>query len=275
MTEARIELAIAAGDQDGPSHIRRQYASYPFHICRPHVFAGDPAGMITLYMQSASGGVYEGDRHTLSFTVEAGAQAHVTTQAATVVRSMERDSASITLAVEAGPASHLEFIPDATILFPEARLYSSLRVVADPTASVLISDAFLGHDPQDRQRPFGLMASDLTFARPGAEPCVRDRFVLTGSQFAAGLAGLNGRYAAHATLFAFHPGDKGEAVLRALRAVLDMDGVYAGASPLPSGAGTWCRLLAEDGAALKTATTAAWSAVRWALCGTKPRPRRK
>ena len=275
MSESRIELAIAAGAEDGPSHIGRQFASYPFHICRPHLFADDPAGMITVYLQSASGGIYEGDRHAIDLSVESGAQAHVTTQAASVVRSMECDKAQVTLTVKAEADSHLEFIPDATILFPEARLLSSLRVTAAPTATVLVSDAFLGHDPQDRQRSFGLIESDLTFARPGAEPCVRDRFALTGARFAAGLAGLNGRYAAQATLYAFHPIEKGDSVLRALRAVLDIPGVYAGASPLPSGAGTWSRILAEDGAALKAATTAAWSAVRWALCGTKPRPRRK
>ena len=42
---AEIEFGRAP---DGRTFIKQQFASYPFHVCRPHSFAGDPEGMITL-----------------------------------------------------------------------------------------------------------------------------------------------------------------------------------------------------------------------------------
>ena len=67
-----------------------------------------------------------------------------------------------------------------------------------------------------------------------------------------------------------------DALLSRLRTALDAsEGVYGGASALPGGHGVWVRLLAADGAALRAAMTAAWSAMRTELCGHPPKARRK
>ena len=54
----------------------------------------DHPGLATLYVQSCSGGIYEDDRLDLTLATAQGAEAHVSTQAATVVHSMPSGSAS-------------------------------------------------------------------------------------------------------------------------------------------------------------------------------------
>ena len=46
---------------DSKTFISDQYVAYPFHLTRPFYFEGDPDGMLSLYLQSASGGIYRGD----------------------------------------------------------------------------------------------------------------------------------------------------------------------------------------------------------------------
>ena len=69
----------------GQTFVKRQFAAYPFHICRPHYFAGDPAGMVTLYLQSLSGGIYEHERLSLSVAAQPRTRVHLTSQASTIV----------------------------------------------------------------------------------------------------------------------------------------------------------------------------------------------
>src|SRR5262245_37447331 len=72
----------------GDTYLSRQQVGYPYHICGLHRFAGDPAGMMSLYVQSCAGGIFQQDRLRQSFIVEEGALAHVTTTASTIVHGM-------------------------------------------------------------------------------------------------------------------------------------------------------------------------------------------
>lgn len=274
MTEGRAELVFAR-EAGAATYLRRQFANYPFHICRPHTYADDPAGMVTLYLQSLSGGIYQDERLKVNLTAEAETGAHVTTQAATVVRGMESGSAGLDVTIEAGPESFVEYLPDAGILFPGACLSSRVQVCAHETATVIVGDSFLDHDPKDQRRPFGWYRGELQFAFQGDEPCVRDRFTVTGAAFRDGASGINGAYPTQGTLYVFHRGDATETLIESMRSALEIDGVYAGASLLPGSAGIWARILASDGATLKSAMGAAWSAAREGLCGRRPAPRRK
>jgi hypothetical protein len=76
-TRGRLEIVFAR-DPSGRAYLRRQYASYPYHVCRPLSFAGDPAGMATIYVQSCAGGIFRDDRLHEHIVAEEGAAAHTT-----------------------------------------------------------------------------------------------------------------------------------------------------------------------------------------------------
>jgi urease accessory protein len=272
--QGRLELGFAVG-ADGVTRVARQFASYPFHLCRPFRFAGDPPEMATLYVQSCSGGIYDGDRLSLGITAPAQAQLHVTTQAATIVRSMRGSGARQESRVEAGAGSLTEYLPDPLILFPQARLETSLRVSADREARVLTGEAFLLHDPLGLRRPFAHLVSLVEVEERGSgRLLLRDRLAVRGEDWTARTEGVAEDAAGTATLVILSPDVP--SLVTGLRSAMDaIPGLWGGASLLPRGVGGLCRFLARDGRALRAGLDAVWRVTRLHWTGTEPRSRRK
>jgi urease accessory protein len=271
----RIDLTFRRAP-DGGTFLGRQYASYPFHICRPHRYVGDPSGMATLYLQSVAGGLFESDRLEVRIAAESGTALHVTSQASTVVHSMTGDHAEHAVTIEAGEGALVEYLPDATILFPQARLASRIQIQAHETASVICADAFLAHDPSGSSAMFDRLDSDMTVARPTGQVLVRDRFRITGDLLRRNLPGLNGPWIAQATVMVIHRGPSLDALLENIRAELEpLPDIFAGASRLPGDVGVWTRILACDGHALRTAVLAVWACAREQITAKRPGVRRK
>ena len=70
-TGPQVDLVFARAP-DGRSYISHQRVGYPFHITRPFYLDPEPAGLLTLYLQSVSGGIYRGERLALSLKAKAG-----------------------------------------------------------------------------------------------------------------------------------------------------------------------------------------------------------
>ncbi len=269
---AEIEFGRAP---DGRTFVKRQFASYPFHVCRPHSFAGDPEGMVTLYLQSLSGGIYEDERLSLAIAAEPGTRAHVTSQASTIVHSMETGQAGVVVSLDAHEGSLVEYLSDPLILFPGARLSSTLKVRRHATATVICADAFLAHDPEGGERIFDCLDSRLEVEDSAGQLLARDRFLLTGERHRQQTA-RKSHHNALATVFVLTGNDDPVPILGAVRGALAaLPEAYAGASLLPNHCGLWARILTPDGASLRTAMHAAWAAAREAITGTRPRVRRK
>ena len=271
----RAEMVFAASPS-GETFLARQYAAYPFHLCRPHRYAGDPAGMATLYLQSIAGGIFEGDRLVETIVVNAGAQAHVTTQAATIVHAMERADAQLSIDLSLGEGAFLEYLPDAMILFPHARLTGRTALRLGASAGAIVGESFLHHDPTGRHRFFDWFHSEFSVLDAAGELLVLDRFRLMGTELGGDETGAMGSYRGHGWLAAIGKDCGGARPLEALRAALaEIPGIYAGSSELPNGAGCWLRILAADGAALRQAMQTGWRALRRNLTGVEPAIRRK
>ena len=158
--KSRLELtfARARGETTFLSH---QYASYPFHVCRAQYLDPAPVGLASLYIQSSAGGLYEGDRLEIAIRAEADAQAHVTTQASSIVHRSRGPAASqdVSLSVEAGGL--LEYLPDPNILFSGAVCFSRLRLSLADGGRAILSESFIGHDPEGQGRPFERYLSEM------------------------------------------------------------------------------------------------------------------
>lgn len=275
--QADIEFARSAG---GATGIRRQRVGYPFHLGRALHLSGDPAGMPTVYLQSCSGGIFQRDDLRIRIAAGEGASAHVTSAASTVVHGMEAASARQVVEIDAAAGSLLEYLPDPLILFPRARLLNVVRITIDPQASVLLGDAMILHDPRSSQGGkrdvFELLESETVVHDPAGRLLVRDRFRISGDDLAHALPGVNGRYLAQATFFAFTATRPATTLVDALRSALFLvPEVYAAASALPNGAGAWVRVLAHDAIGVRAALHAAWAAARTVLTGQAPAARRK
>jgi urease accessory protein len=271
-----LDLEFAA-DADGRTYLKRQYARYPFPVCRLQYQDRDLPDLATLYLQSCSGGIYEDDRLDLRLAMGEGAKAHVSTQAATVVHSMPAGSAEQRMRIACAPGSYLEYLPDPQILFPGSSCRSRVSVGLSGDGIAVVSDSFLQHDPNGSGGTFTAYLSEIVIEDADGAALAIDRLNIDGLAFQSGRPGISGAYAAQGTMIVAGLDLPAAAILAALRAIgRDGDAEAAvGASQLPNSAGVLVRVLAADGVALRRAMHLAWSAVRSALTGAAPAERRK
>jgi len=255
-------------DLAGRTFLARQFVTYPFFLTQPFYLDETLPGMPSLILQSVSGGLYQDERLAMSVTAEVGAQVHCTTQSATVVHSMaEHRHASQVVTISAAEDALVEYLPGPVILFPHANLRTTLDIVLAPSATVMVSDAFLVHDPAAQSRRFGSLLSATSVRRPDGRLLCRDRLQVTGDERTLAAPGVLHHFQAQGTVWVLSSSPTIE-LLEGLRAALNgVSGLYAGASTLPNQAGVWARLLASDALVLHRGFSAAWSAVRRVLTG--------
>ncbi len=275
VTSPHVSLSFKR-DPSGQTFIAKQRTTYPFTLTQPFCLDRAPHGMLTLMLQSISGGVYENERLALDFSVEDGACVHLTTQGATVVHSMrEGRVATQQVSIRAGKGSFVEYLPDPLALFPQAHFRSSVHIAVEEGATVISGDAFGLHDPDALGRPFGSIFNETVFQRADGQRHCADRFEMSGHEFVASLPSALRRYQTQGTFWVVSDHDT-EELVTAVRTALDpLPGIYAGASILPGNAGVWMRVLAVDAIALRSAFHAVWRAVRLCLTGVEPPSRRK
>ncbi len=275
LSDSRLEMSFRL-DPEQRSYLSEQYFTYPFHVCRAQYMDKSLPGMATMYLQSCSGGVFKGDRLATVIDAAEGAQVHVTTQASTIIHRMEEDFAHQTIEINGAEGALIEYLPNSTILFPEAKLRSSITVTRDPGCDVILCDSFLSHDPEGSEKPFSWLENELIVQNPDGDIEVVDRFHVTGDQFRTGETGKFNAYTVHGTFAVLSNSVETQLLLDVLRACPALEGdVFSGISSLSNDAGCWVRFLAVDGISADKYVQSLWFAAREALTGHPPTKRRK
>ena len=275
LSDSRLEMSFKV-DPEQRSYLSKQYFTYPFHVCRAQYMDKSLPGMATMYLQSCSGGVFKGDRLATVIDVAEGAQVHVTTQASTIIHRMEEDFAHQTIEINCAEGALVEYLPNSIILFPEAKLRSSITVTRDPGCDVILCDAFLTHDPEGSEKPFGWLENELIVQNHEGDIEIIDRFHVTGDQFRTGETGKPNPYTVHGTFAVLSDPANAQQLLEVLRACPVLDGdIFSGISSLSNDVGCWVRFLAVDGISADKYVQSLWFAAREALTGHPPTKRRK
>jgi urease accessory protein len=113
----RAELHFARRGQRTILH--HQYATVPAHVIRPFYAPEDERAHV--YLLTPTGGMLGGDRLHIHIVLEPGAQVCLTTASATKVHPSTDLPAEQSLCIDLGAGSSLEYLPEPTILFREAR----------------------------------------------------------------------------------------------------------------------------------------------------------
>lgn len=253
--------------------LSRQVVPYPFHITRPFRLYPDRPDIATLYLQSASGGLYRADRLSLDIVARPASRAHVTTQSATVVHDTgafaARQETRLTVSADALLALH----PDPMILFPGAALDLDTRIVLCAGGRAILSEGFTGHDPRGEGRPFARIGLSLRIETEIGRVLVTERSRLDGASL-TGVASPLGPYAAYGSMMILGPAEC-LPVIDALQAPADTTGCLCGVSPLPNGVGLGVRILAPGGGTLSAGMDAVFAVAFEALSGVALARRRK
>lgn len=252
----------------GETFLRRQYAGFPFHMTRCLALDEAPAGMATVVLQSLGAGLLQGDRLDMAVAVGAGAAAHVASQGSTVAHAMVREGAGQSARLHVAAGGWLEYLPRPMILFPQADVATSLEIVVEDGATVLWCDGYLAHDPHAGEARFARLAAETILRHSTGRVLAVDRFDLDGTVLDD--RGALGGLPVHAGFGMAGP-HADDALAAIWRDVLDrLAGVRGGISALPNEAGLFCRLLAEDGVALRAALLNLWRATRLHVFGVEP-----
>jgi urease accessory protein len=257
----------------GRTTLGPQFVPYPFHVTRPFYLDRERPDLATLYLQSASGGLYRGDRIALSIEAAPHAAVHVTTQASTIVHRAGPPGVVHETNILIGEHALVAMTPDPLVLFPAAEISCAMEVVLPASGHAILTDGFTHHDPVGAGRPFDRYSNALTVRDDTGVVLLSDRGTLQG-EFMFGSASPLGPYLAAGTLMVLGDGAQ-RCDINILEESLAAMGCLAGMSLLPNGVGVGGRILAPDGGALARALEAAFAFAFQALVGTPPARRRK
>ncbi|ARS88795.1 urease accessory protein UreD [Natrarchaeobaculum aegyptiacum] len=271
--------ATLARSGDAPTRLVRDHVKVPYHLTG--TLETDPApGLTTLVTQEPTGGVAQGDCHRMVIDATAGSRAHVTTQSATKVHSMQANYAHLDASLTVESGAYLEYMPGSTIVNEDARCLQTVGLDLEPGSVAVVSDVLVPDGLSDHE-PFGfdhyharveatcdgtLVCADAVDLRP-AERDPRDPASV-------------GEYGVVGSLYVFAPtGDEGSLVedaptppLESLTEAIadrldDLAAVHAGVSTLPADSGTIVRVLGHQERAVTAAIRTAWDETRQQTLG--------
>ena len=267
----------------GATRIARRRVRYPYTFLQPFWLGDQPQGLATVILQSASGGIFGGERLCQSITLSKGAAVHLTNQAATIVHAARRLPAAhqdIHLTLDFG--AYLEYLPESMTLFPDADLVQQVRIKIAETAVVLYGDGIVRHDPDQKDRSFRHYRNDVEFYLPDGSLLFGEHAEATGAEFDQALTVDSENWSACGFLAVAAPTHKmpelglQAAIEKLIDELNQQHGqrIYAATGFLPNDAGLMCRIVAQNGKLLRDTLEACWRCARLHLTG-MPAPRRR
>src|SRR5712672_2852991 len=269
----KAEVLLVAEFAGGRTVLRRQHVGYPFHVTRAFQLDRMRPDLATLYLQSASGGLYAADRLTLDLAVGAGAALNLTTQASTVVHDARGHGSTMRHSVTVNDNAFCAVISDPYVLFPGANLHIATTAAVAADATLIMAEGFAAHDPHGRGGTFTRFSTDTCIMRPEGKLMMCDRGHVGGDDLSASCGALGGMTAAGSVLMIAPPDRLAD--IAKIEAAADACGCLAGVTAAPNQAGLAMRLLAPDSGTLIRGIEAAFHIAARAALGVDLTPRRK
>jgi urease accessory protein len=225
-----------------------------------------------LFMITTSGCVLQGDRLALDVTLGPQARAHVTTQSATKVHSMDANCAVQTQAIALADGAYLEFLPEPLIPHRRARFLSDTRISIAPTATLLYEEIVQpGRKHHHPDECFGatLLSLGLSAERPDGRALFTEKLLIDPGRRALRQTGVMGTFDVFANLVLLTPKDAAERIHARVDAEVDLDnGIAFGACHLPNDAGLIFKVLGRETAPVKAKAREFWAIAREEVTGT-------
>ena len=232
-----------------------------------------------VFLSNPTGGLFAGDRQDVMLEVGRGARAHVTTQSATKVYTMEHGKAAQRVALSVAAGGYLEYLPDPLIPFRDASLEQDFSITVEPDGTLLWWDVITpGRVAMGEAFQYRGIHSRLAVYRAGNRPVYREAFDLCPSAArptGIGLLGMmdedsrqDGGKSTLGSMLIVCDEDPASRVLDLLREALrDCIDTQAGASLLPDGNGVGLKVIGADCSAVQSTMVRAWSIARQELIG--------
>ena len=227
--------------------------------------------MACVFLINTTGCVVQGDRLALDVVVGSHAQAHVTTQSATKIHTMDANYAAQTQTITVDDDAYLEFLPDPLIPHRQSRFVSETRLTIAPTATILFSEIVQSgrrhHRPDER---FGatVMSISTTGARPGGRTLFIEKLVMEPERYPVRQTGVMDSFEVLGNVILCTPVDKIARIFERVDAGVDLArGIAFGACQLPNDAGLIYKVLGRETTQVKAKIREFWGIVREEVTG--------
>ena len=265
ITRAELELKRSGNN----SFICHQLMPHPFHITVPFQYKTDPSDLITIYMQSSAGGLYDKDLHEFNVTLHEGSKLHLTSQASTIVhRTKEMAGANSCINLNLTNGTILEYLPDPIILMAGCKFSTQSKINLNGDCKAIIAESFLAHDPSASGEMFESFFSETKIFLNNEE-IIDDKFYINGNDFFSRIKGFtcNASFYIHGYKIT---------VIEKLKAVIEkIPGSYAGFSYFENSNLIIVKILARESSLLLRITESTWAIAREDMTGFVPSKRRK
>ena len=225
--------------------------------------------MAWLFMITTGGCVLQGDRLALDVALGPGARAHVTTQSATKIHSMDANYAQQFQTFTLGEGAYLEFLPDPLIPHRQARFANGTRIVIDETASMLCSEIVQpGRKHHHPDECFGatLLSLATMAIRPGGRLLFSEKLVIEPLRNPMRQSGVMDGFDVFANVILCTPPDVADRVHARVAADLE-ESVAFGACRLPNDAGLVYKVLGRETAQVRAKVREFWEVARHEITG--------
>ncbi len=133
-------LLLIFKNDHGKTVLEKSSSEVPLSVQRALYCDDACLNLAYVYIVSVSGGLLQGDRYRMDITMKKDSMAHITTQGATRIYSMDSNSAMQMVNVCLDENSYLELIPDQIIPYRNSRFYQTVNLNIHDTATMVYSD---------------------------------------------------------------------------------------------------------------------------------------
>lgn len=134
-----LDLGLQTNNE-GKTVVTKQFSQVPLQIQRALYPEISLPEMAYLYVISSSGGILQGDRYRTDIILKNKAIAHMTTQGATRIYSMNSNSASQIVNITVDENCYFEYIPDQIIPYKNSRYYQKVNLNVHDNSTLIYSE---------------------------------------------------------------------------------------------------------------------------------------
>ena len=264
-------LRLGFEREDGRTVLAHLERRLPYMVQRAIYCDGRMPHLPWVFIITSTGCVVQGDRLAMEITLGDGAQAHITTQAASKIHTMDANYAAQVQSITVGDGAYLEFLPDPVIPHRRARFVSDTRITIAPTATMLWSEIVQpGRKHHHPDECFGatVMSMSIAAARPNGRRLFAEKLLIEPERYAVRQTGVMDSFDVLGNVILCTPKDCADRVLDRVAAMVDLaSGVACGVCRLPNDAGLIYKVLGRETSQVKAKVREFWKAVRNEVIG--------
>jgi urease accessory protein len=219
-----------------------------------------------VYIITTSGCILQGDRFAVEIDLRPGARAHVTTQAATKIHSMDANYATQTQHIVLHENSYLEYIPGPVIPHGHSRFTTATHVSIAASATLFYAEILMPgrkYHGAGEVFKYDLYSCAVRAERPEGRELFAEKYIIEPQLRDVRNVGVMGPFDVFANVLLLTPKAYADRVFDQTSARVDLEGnIAAGASRLPNDSGVVFKVLGMETEAVRAKVREFWSLVR-------------